>query len=160
MNFLKSLFNRFKSDNNKNIYPARSLMLQFDIEAKNGSKFAEQFRDAVKSIEQKELDYSKSSINFVDSFLQKFHDENLKVDDFAETIFLAGCYVGEVFVRNENAKWVNASEIILPPGISPSSILIETSNKGYADPIVKSFKRFSLGDVESLFYFYGVFSVK
>ena len=69
-----------------NIFPTRPLNLKYTVIPENGLKFAELYRDAVKRFDNIDLDYSVESINFVDSFLQRFKDENFTVNDFAETI--------------------------------------------------------------------------
>lgn len=158
MHFISRYFKRTRKE--ENIYPSRVLNLQYEIYAVNAYRFAEQFKEAVKKIENLELDYSVKSIELVDSFLEKFKKEGLKVNDFAETIFLAGCYVGEVFVKNEKGTWIDARDFVqhFPPGFSPTSILLKVGESKFADPIVKAYKRFSLGESENLTYFYDVFS--
>jgi hypothetical protein len=158
MRFLNRFFKRTKKE--ENIYPSRTLNLQYEIYAANANRFAEQFKEAVKKLENLELDYSVKSIELVNSFLEKFRKEGLAVNDFAETIFLAGCYVGEVFVKNKKGTWIDAKDFAqhFPPGFSPTSILLKVGESKFADPIVKAYKRFSLGEAESLTYFYEVFA--
>lgn len=50
----------------------------------------------------------------MDEFLQKFNDEELSVNDFAETIFVAGSYVGQVMIKNNGGLWIAQGEAKLP----------------------------------------------
>ena len=80
---------------------------------------------AVKRNDGIELDYSVNSIDFVDKFLQKFSDEGMSVNDFAETIFVAGSYVGQVMINNNNGQWIEQDKASLPSycPFMPKSIL-------------------------------------
>ena len=92
MGFFNKLFKgigkKSKADNGP--MPTRALNLAFDVSPENGEKFAEQFVDVVRRNEKINLDYSIGTLDFVDKFLQRFSDEGLDVNDFAETIFVAG----------------------------------------------------------------------
>lgn len=141
-----------------NVFPSRSLQLQYPVTPGNGSLLAQVFVDAVKQIENRYLDFSAGTVEFVDSFLQRFHDEGLRVDDFAETIFVAGCYVGEVMAKNNGGHWIDSSNLDLPGEVTMSPIVIKLANGNVSDPIAKAFKRFSNGEVDNLGYFYHVFT--
>ena len=138
--------------------PTRGLRLQFTPTPENGQNFARQFVDAVKNNENRELDYSVDSLEFVDQFLQKFSDEGLTVNDFAETIFVAGCYVGQVMIMHNNGTWIGQEEVKLPDGVSMMPIVVKLSNGNIADPVAKAFKRFHNGQIENVPYFYHVFT--
>lgn len=144
------------SNTNDSSIPTRALNLQFAPIPDNGLNFAQQFVSAVKGIDNIILDYSIDTLDFVDNFLQRFSEEGLSVNDFAETIFVAGSYVGQVMVVNNKGKWVN------PEGagtdVSMMPLVIELPNHNIADPIAKAFKRFHYGKGENLKYFYGVFT--
>jgi len=159
MSFLKKIFGKQNIKPDAGAMPERSLNLQFEPLPQNGEKFAQQFVDAVKKNEKKELDYSFGTLEFVDSFLQRFSDEGLTVNDFAETIFVAGAYVGQVMIKNNNGKWIDQNEVVnLPKGISMMPIVIKLPNDNIAEPIAKAFKRFHYGATEGLVYFYQVFT--
>ena len=160
MNFLRKLFSGLdkKSIPDTGSMPTRVLNFQFTPISENGPKFAQQFIDAIKKNENVELDYSIDTLNFVDKFLQQFSDEGLTVNDFAETIFVAGSYVGQVMVVNKNGVWIGQEEVNLPDGVRMMPIIIKLPNGNIADPIAKSFKRFHYGEVENIEYFYQVFT--
>jgi hypothetical protein len=160
MSFFRKLFGgQDKKPNPDNgPMPTRGLNFQFTPTPDNGIKFAQQFVDAVKQNENRELNYSVDSLDFVDKFLQRFSDEGLTVNDFAETIFVAGSYVGQVMIKNNNGMWIGQDEVNLPNGVSMMPIVIKLPNGNIADPIAKAFKRFHYGDIENVKYFYQLFT--
>jgi len=161
MSFFKKLFGghdkRPIPDNGP--MPTRELNLQFTPTPDNGQKFAEQFVGAVKKNDNIELDYSVDTLSYVDKFLQRFSDEGLTVNDFAETIFVAGSYVGQVMIKNRNGIWIRQEDLNLPDGVSMMPIVVKLPNGNIADPIAKAFKRFHYGNTENIEYFYQVFTV-
>ena len=138
--------------------PTRGLNFQFSLTSDNGLKFAQQFVEAVKNNNNIELDYSVDTLEFVDKFLQRFNDEGLTVNNFAETIFVAGCYVGQVMIKNNNGIWIGLEEVNLPDGVNMMPIVVKLPNGNIADPIAKAFKRFHYGNTENVKYFYQVFT--
>ena len=160
MNFFKKLFGvkqkKSKADNGP--MPTRDLNLTFDISPENGEKFAQQFVDVVRRNEKINLDYSVDTLDYVDKFLQRFSDEGLAVNDFAETIFVAGTYVGQVMIKNNNGVWIKGDELSLPEGISMMPIVVKLSERTVADPIAKAFKRFYFGGSDDIKYFYQIFT--
>ncbi len=156
MNFLKSLFKR-SNKTVDNVLPNRRLNLQLEPTPDNAQKLSEQFRDAVKNNDGVNLDYSIDTLEFVDEFLEKFRNQ-LKVDDFAETIFVAGCYVGQVMVVNANGNWVTNHDAMLPNEVQMMPIIVELPNKVFCDPIAKAFKRFAHGESDNLVFFYNMFT--
>jgi hypothetical protein len=160
MSFFKKLFGgQGKKPNPDNgPMPTRRLNFQFTPTPDNGQNFAEQFVSAVKNNDKIELDYSVDTLKFVDKFLQRFSDEGLTVNDFAETIFVAGSYVGQVMINNNNGVWISQDEVKLSDGVSMMPIVVKLTNGNIADPIAKAFKRFHYGDTENVEYFYQVFT--
>ena len=160
MNFFKKLLggNGKKSKADNGPMPTRALNLAFDISPENGEKFAQHFVDVVRRNEKIDLDYSISTLDFVDKFLQRFSDEGLSVDDFAETIFVSGAYVGQVMIKHNNGVWIRGDELNLPEGISMMPIVVKLSERTVADPIAKAFKRFYFGESDDIKYFYHAFT--
>lgn len=160
MSFLKKLFGgqdkKSKPDNGP--IPTRELNLAFPPTPDNGEKFAQQFAGAVKRNENVDLDYSVGTLEFVDKFLQRFSDEGLSVNDFAETIFVAGSYIGQVMIKNNNGIWIRQEEANLPEGITMMPIVVKLPNGHITDPIAKAFKRFHYGATDNIQYFYQVFT--
>lgn len=162
MSFFKKNFGgrdkRTQTDNGP--MPTRGLNLQFAPTPGNGLNLAEEFVSAVKKNDNIELDYSVNTLNYVDKFLQDFSDEGLTVNDFAETIFVAGSYIGQVMIKNNNGIWIAQEDANLPEGVSMMPIVIKLPNGTIADPIAKAFKRFHYGNTESVKYFYEFFTTK
>lgn len=52
-------------------------------------------------------------------FLERFRKES-KVDDYAETLFVVGCYVVQVMVVNANGNWVKNQEYVYPKSLVPT----------------------------------------
>jgi hypothetical protein len=159
MSFFKNLFGkRDHKKPDKGPMPTRGLNLQFTPAPENGHKFAQQFVDAVKNNDKIELNYSIGTLEFVDKFLQRFSDEGLTVDDFAETIFVAGAYIGEVMIKNNDGIWLKQEDANLPNGVTMTPIVVKLSNGNITDPIAKAFKRFHYGEIDSIIYFYHLFA--
>ena len=159
MSFFKKVF-RSKPNAETSPFPTRTLNLQFTIDPENGGNFANQYVSAVKTQDKIELDYTADSIDYVDKFLQRFRNEGLTVNDFAETIFVCGCYVGEVMATNNFGKWIKQEDANLPEGITMASIVIRLLDGTVCDPISKAFKRFHNGEVDNVAHFYQVFTTK
>lgn len=156
MGFLNKIFGKNKNEP-KEIFPSRALTLKSSPIAENGKSLSQDFIDAVKSNENIELDLSESSLKFVDDFLERFSKE-LKMNDFAETIFVAGCYSGQVMVETAKGMWINVEDANLPNGINMMPIVIKMPNGKICDPIGKAFKRFGNGESDSIAFFYKVFT--
>ncbi|WP_301546854.1 hypothetical protein [Gordonia sp. X0973] len=93
------------------------------------------------------LDYSDASLEWVDGKLDHWRPEGSDV--MAETVFVAGCYIGEVFVRNHGYRWVLTDVY----GAMP---VVEGPNGNFANPIGKAFKRVDNGEGDDLPYFLSV----
>lgn len=158
MGIFKKLFAAKKKDSGP--IPTRDLMLQFSIKAENGGAFANQFKDMIKKKQSIDLEYTIDSLTFVDNFLQKFKDDGTTVDEFAEVIFVAGCYVGQTIIMNCESEWVDRDEANLPENIGMSSMLVRAPNGAICDPVGKTFKRFYYGESESVVYLYHVFAAE
>ena len=160
MSFFEKLFGGRDKKTNSDYgpMPSRGLNLQFPPTPANGQKFAEQFVGAVENNENIDLNYSVDTLKYIDNFLQRFSDEGLTVNDFAETIFVAGSYVGQVMVNNNDGIWIRPEDANLPEGVSMMPIVVKLPNGNIADPIAKAFKRFHYGNRENVEYFYQVFT--
>lgn len=160
MSFFKKLFGK-QNDNSKSDsgpMPTRRLNLQFAPIPENGHRLAQQFADAVRQNENIELDYSIGTLDFVDKFLQRFKNEGLTVNDFGETIFVAGSYVGQVMINNDKGIWIKPEDANLPVDLAMMPMVVKLPNGTIVDPITKAFKRFHNGPIDSIEYFYHVFA--
>lgn len=77
-------------------------------------------------------------------------------DAVAETIFVFGCYIGEVLVRNADYQWVRT-----PPEVARMFMpltVFRASTVSRVNPIGKAFKRVDNGPIDDIPYFYQLFS--
>ena len=141
--------------------PAESsltLHLPFPPIAENGAALAQLFHDSVLEIDGVDLDYSVASLEWVDGFLQQHHDEGLTIANIAETVFVAGCYVGEVMCRQAGGRWVDRDADPHGAGLLGMPILVALPHDSTANPVGKAFKRFEGDSTDNLMYFYRVFT--
>ncbi|WP_241010748.1 hypothetical protein [Mycobacterium camsae] len=101
-----------------------------------------------------ELDYKPESLRHVDRILDGFREPGSNA--VAESIFVFGCYLGEVMVRNAGYEWVDT-----PPDLAKQLGMLtvyRASTRAHASPIWKAFKRVDNGESDSVTYFYHVFT--
>ncbi|MGJ7498610.1 hypothetical protein ACSFA8_26635 [Variovorax sp. RT4R15] len=98
------------------------------------------------------LDYSPESLRSVDKAVLGFHDEKLTMNDMGETVFVFGCYVGEVIVRNRGAKWVMPDEKLQKVGFTMMGVQLKDGT--FLNPIGKTIKLLEDGTENSVFFFY------
>lgn len=153
MKFFGRLINMF---NREDPFPKRQLRLQYPPSPQVMHLFAQQYVDVVRQNDRFQLDYSVASIKFVDAFLQRFRDAGITAHNFAETIFVAGAYVGQVMVQHAGGQWVSSQEAGPTVAGNMMTVVIKLPNDTYTDPISKAFKRFHNGKSDELQYFYQV----
>jgi hypothetical protein len=76
------------------------------------------------------------------------------MNEVGETVFLFGCYVGEVLVRQQGAKWVMPDEKAAKIGFSMMGVQMPWG--GFWNPIGKAIKLLENGNEDSVAYFYVV----
>lgn len=145
MGFFNNLFGNKKADP----VPKRPLRLQFTPAPDNAHLFAQQYVDVVKNNDHFQLDYSLESADFVDHFLQRFADAGITSTNFAETIFVAGAYVGQTMVLHRGAQWIY-SQGLQTSGQRLMPVVLLLPNGNITDPITQAFRRFSFGKKENL----------
>ncbi|MBU8820423.1 hypothetical protein KL864_31595 [Mycolicibacterium goodii] len=135
-------------------WTGRGLRLPAPPDPEHAAELAQRAVDAARNVSGVELDYSPASLSLVDGILEEFREPGS--DAVAETIFVFGCYVGEVLVRNAGYEWVNT-----PPEAARYTFpltIYRASTAGHANPIGKAFKRVDNGGTDSVAYFYSVFA--
>lgn len=137
-------------------FPKRQLRLQFPPSPQVMHFFAQQYVEVVLQNDKYQLDYSVPSVQFVDAFLQRFRDAGITAQNFAETIFVAGAYVGQVMVKQAGGTWVTSAEADPAVAGSMMTVVIRLPNGAFVDPFSKAFKRFHNGKSDELAYFYSV----
>ena len=86
------------------------------------------------------LDYSPGSLESVDAQVESLREEGLTGEGAAETLFVVGCYVGEVMARSLDGKWSATARTPLA-GISPWPMVVVLRDGSAWDPIGKAYKR-------------------
>lgn len=117
-------------------------------------QIAQEFADSIVAADLptpglRELDYSLESLRTVDEVLGAF--ENIGSDDIAEVVFLAGFYIGEVFVRAQGYRWVE-----VPPDVAPLfgfRHAVQGPRGNIANVLGRAFKRIENGDEDSVVFF-------
>lgn len=135
-------------------WSGRGLRLPAPPTAEHAAELAQRAVAAERNINGVELDYTPESLNRVDEILDSFREPGS--DAVAETIFVFGCYVGEVLVRNAGYEWVDT-----PPEVARYTFpltIYRASTAAHANPIGKAFKRVDNGGTDSVAYFYSVFA--
>ena len=96
-----------------------------------------------------ELDFSPGSLEAVDAQIESVREEGSTGEDAAEALFVLGCYMGEVLVRNLGGRWVATPRSPLA-AVCPWPMVVELPGGTAWDPIGKAYKRLELGDSEYL----------
>lgn len=104
------------------------------------------------------LGYSPNSIEYVDKLILTFRKEGMKPEQVKKTLIVLACYVGEVAVRNLDAKWEMPNEDQRKFGFKNTGIT--TKNGLFSDPIQKACKLLINGEEDSLVTLYQVMEVK
>jgi hypothetical protein len=95
------------------------------------------------------LDYSAGSLELVDAEIDTMREEGKDGEDAAEVLFVFGCYLGEVLVRQLAGAWVATSRSALR-NVSPWPMVVMLPDGSSWDAIGKAYKRLELGDSEYL----------
>ncbi len=136
-------------------WSGRPLRLPAPPTAEHAAELVQRAVDAARNVSGIDLDYTPASLSLVDSILEEFREPGS--DAAAETIFVFGCYLGEVLARNAGYEWVDSSSDVARWG--GSLTLYRASDKAHASPIWKAFKRVNNGEVDNVAYFYQVRAV-
>lgn len=132
------------------------LNLQFAPRPEYAVQHAESIVKAANKIDGVDLDFSPGSLEAVDRIVLEMRTEGVAMEQFGETLFSFGCYVGEVFVRNNDAKWFLTEETPMK-GFAAAPMVVKLGPDRHCNPIDKVFKLLENGTEDSVVYFYQVF---
>lgn len=138
------------------VWTGRPLRLRFAPDAAHAAEHAAGIVAAARQLDGVELDYSPASLEHVDQIVENMRQDGVGSDEVAETLWGFGCYVGEVFVRNVGAEWIDTPEELL--GMFSFPIVVRCADGQLTNPIGKVFKRIDNGEEDYLPFFYGVFT--
>lgn len=96
-----------------------------------------------------ELDLTPASLEVVDALVDSLREEGRDGEAAAEALFVLGCYVGEVMVRQLGGAWVATGRSPLR-GVSPWPMVVALPDGSAWDAIGKAYRRLELGDSEYL----------
>jgi hypothetical protein len=134
----------------------RQLRLKYPPVAASAARFAADIVATAARVDGVTLDYTPDSLTAVDGMLERFRSERMSSEAIAETLFGFGCYVGEVMARHAGGRWRDADGREVDLFGFP--MLVELPGGEVCNPIGKAFKRVENGTVDSLRYFYQVFT--
>lgn len=131
------------------------LRLKYDPAPENASAFAADIAAATLDISGVALDYSRESLELVDSVIEDLRSGGPPAEQIAETLFGFGCYVGEVMVRRGGGRW-DAPAGRDEAAFAGYPLLVRFPAGGWANPIHKVFRRYREGREHQLLHFYDV----
>jgi len=99
------------------------------------------------------LDFTPGSLEALDAEIDSLRESGQDGEDVAEMLFVFGCYLGEVLVRNLGGAWVATARSALR-SLSPWPMVVVLKDGSAWDAIGKTYKRLELGDSEFLPAFY------
>lgn len=126
-------------------FTGRTLALKYPVSPDFAASHAERFVTSMEEFEGIRLDYSHHSLTSVDTLLGSFEVDGS--DAVATSVFEAGCYVGEVFVRHHGYTWIDVGD---STGLFNFRVAIKGPHGNYANPIGKAFKRVENGPEDSV----------
>jgi hypothetical protein len=96
-----------------------------------------------------ELDFTPASLERLDDEIESLREDGLDGEGAAEALFVFGCYLGEVMVRQLQGAWVATARSPLKD-LSPWPMVVTLPDGSAWDTIGKVYKRLELGDSEFL----------
>ncbi len=130
------------------------LRLRYPATPKNAHDHAELAVKVAADEFDTQLDYSPESLEILDVQIESLRDQGLDGEDAAEALFVFGCYVGEVMVRNLQGTWASTPRSPLKD-VSPWPMVVTLPDGSAWDVIGKVYRRLELGDSEFLPSFFG-----
>jgi hypothetical protein len=125
------------------------LRLQYPAMPVNASDHAKLALKVAREHYDTDLDYSPESLEWLDSEVDSLREDGLDAEEAAEALFVFGCYLGEVMVRNLGGSWASTPRSPLKD-VSPWPMVVTLPDGSAWDTIGKVYKRLELGDSEFL----------
>ena len=129
------------------------LRLRFPATAENAPDHAQLAVKVGLEEYEMDLDFSPASLEALDAQIDGLREEGLTGEEAAEVLFVFGCYLGEVMVRDLGGRWVSTIRSPLRE-VSPWPMVVVLPSGEAWDPVGKAYKRLELGDSEYLPAFY------
>jgi hypothetical protein len=125
------------------------LELRFPANAESAAEHAALAAELFRQEFDRELDFSPGSLETVDEQIESLREEGYSAEDVAETLFVLGCYLGEVLARAVRGRWSATQRTALAP-LSPWPMVVVLADGSAWDAIGKVYRRFEIGDSEYL----------
>ena len=129
------------------------ITLRYPANPENAALHARIAVDLARDEYDAELDLSPASLELVDALIDTLREEGRDGEQAAEALFVLGCYLGEVMVRELGGAWVATARSPLR-GVSPWPMVVALGDGSAWDVIGKAYRRLELGDSEYLPAFY------
>ena len=129
------------------------ITLRYPANPENAALHARIAVDLARDEYDAELDLSAASLELVDALIDTLREEGRDGEEAAEALFIFGCYLGEVLVRQLGGAWVATGRSPLR-GVSPWPMVVALGDGSAWDVIGKAYRRLELGDSEYLPAFY------
>ena len=148
---LRKLFGT-RIDSNASVGQTLTLNLPLEPSPENAPALAEKLVATVHKLDGISLDYSVESLTTLDSRILAFRQQGATSAEMPETLFMFGCYFGEVLIRNLGGKWFRPAQ---HPGAF-AVLAVELDAGLQANPIGKVFKLLENGPEDSTAWLYRV----
>jgi|SRR3990170_284621 len=125
------------------------LSLRYPASPENARDHAELAVEVAQEQFDTRLDYSGRSLEILDAGIETLREEGRDGEEAAEVLFVFGCYLGEVMVRELRGSWMPTGRSALRH-VSPWPMVVVLPDGSAWDVIGKAYKRLELGDSEFL----------
>jgi hypothetical protein len=131
---------------------AITLRLPLEPTPDNAPRLAQKIVETVSKLDGITLDYSVESLEALDSRVLAFREQGATSTEMPETLFMLGCYFGEVLNRHLGGKWFSPNQHAAGFAV----LAIELEFGLHANPIGKVFKLLENGPEDSTAWLYKV----
>jgi hypothetical protein len=131
------------------------LALRYPATAENAVEHARLATKLMAERHDVALDFGESSLEDVDAEIESLREEGFSGEDVAEVLFVLGCYVGEVLVRQLGGQWIPSNRSPLR-GLCPWPMVVVLPGGSAWDAIGKAYARLELGDAECVSSFFAL----
>lgn len=148
---LKKFFGT-RIDSSAPVEQTLKLNLPLEPTPENAPALAEKLVATVHKLDGISLDYSVGSLATLDSRILAFRQQGATSVQMPETLFMFGCYFGEVLVRNLGGRWFTPAQNAATLAV----LAVELDAGLQANPIGKVFKLLENGPEDSTAWLYRV----
>jgi hypothetical protein len=99
------------------------------------------------------LDFSVESLADVDELMVAWHDAGATGESMATSVYLFGCYLGEVIIRRHGGSWLETAGTTYEQK-SRFPVLLELPSGSICNPLGKASKLLDNGPEDGLLFYY------